>query len=279
MSAARGSRRAARLLGLGLGALSALVTLTVASAARADEEPDPLRRARAREALLAERSAAAEQAARAQALLAYRVERQQTLGFLDAPGRRADAARALDALLLVLRRSLEEAALWRRELALASGERRELESALAAGAPEDPGALGVVRRLFRPPARGSAVAWPGVRRDPVTSAETRLDGVQILARMNEPVRAVAGGEVRAVTALPQGGFAVVMVHPDGWVSVLSGLREIDAAPGERLEKGSLIGRVGRSLDGAPVLTFELWHHGVAVDTRGALGRAVRGRAL
>jgi septal ring factor EnvC (AmiA/AmiB activator) len=145
------------------------------------------------------------------------------------------------------------------------GDRRALESAAArrddAAAPDR-----IEPRLTRP-VRGAVVGVPGSRPDPVTGAEVRQYALQILARMNEPVHAPAPGIVRRVEPLPQGGFAVVTEHPGGWVSLLSGLREVKAAPGDVVEAESPLGLAGRNLDGAVVVSFELWHARSPVDPR------------
>jgi len=69
------------------------------------------------------------------------------------------------------------------------------------------------------------VGKPGIRRDAPTGTELRREGIELLARLNEPVRAVAAGVIRRVETVPQGGYVVVTQHPARWVSVLSGLRE------------------------------------------------------
>jgi len=83
--------------------------------------------------------------------------------------------------------------------------------------------------------------------------------------MNDPVQAPAAGTVRRVEAQPQGGFAVVTGHEGGWVSVLGGLREVAVSPGAALAPGATLGLAGRNLDGACVVSLELWHGRSAVD--------------
>jgi murein DD-endopeptidase MepM/ murein hydrolase activator NlpD len=258
----------------------ALGALLVAGSAVAAEGQEPLLRARAREELISKRSAQADATARAQALAAYRLSRKRTATFLDDPAHRTGDARAADAALLVLARSLEEAAVLDDERVEASAERRALEASVEATA-DDPALPRHWHRRFRPPARGAAVATPAISRDEATGAQTRLPSVQLLARLDEPVHAIAAGRVGKVAALPQGGYAVVTTHEDGWLSVLSGLRQVDVAEGSRVESGQRLGSVGRNLDGAPILDFQLVHGGRAVDPGPVLGReghAARARA-
>jgi murein DD-endopeptidase MepM/ murein hydrolase activator NlpD len=117
------------------------------------------------------------------------------------------------------------------------------------------------------PARGTLVSGPGIRRDPATGTDSISESVEILSRMNEPVRAVADGQVRRIAALPQGGYAVVTEHADDRISVLAGLRQVDVDEGAAVKAGQPLGLVGRDLDGAPVLVFELWQDGSPIDPR------------
>jgi murein DD-endopeptidase MepM/ murein hydrolase activator NlpD len=241
---------------------------------------DPVARARAREQLTLARSTATLARARAQALIAYRLARRRSVEFLGDPARRAENARALDTALSVLKRSAFESRALSRELVLARAECQALEtgdelpvaspaatSLTLASSDESAASPVPIPLALAWPARGTVVSGPGRRRDPATGTETTFDGVEILSRMNEPVRAVADGRVHRIAALPQGGYAVVMTHAEAGVSILSGLRQVDVAPGTTLTAGQPLGLVGRDLDGAPVLTFELWRAGAPVDPR------------
>jgi septal ring factor EnvC (AmiA/AmiB activator) len=104
------------------------------------------------------------------------------------------------------------------------------------------------------------VAVPGARRDGPTKIEIRHDSVEILARLNEPVHAVAAGVVKRVEPLAQGGFAVMTAHPDGLTSILTGLRDVAVQPGETVVAGQTLGLVGRNLDGAAVISVAIWRH-------------------
>jgi murein DD-endopeptidase MepM/ murein hydrolase activator NlpD len=99
-----------------------------------------------------------------------------------------------------------------------------------------------------------------VRRDGSTKVELRHDSVDLLARMNDPVRAIAAGVVDRVELLPQGGFAVVTVHGDGLVSIVTGLRDVTVAPKAQVEAGQSLGLAGRNLDGAALVSVEIWRN-------------------
>ena len=88
--------------------------------------------------------------------------------------------------------------------------------------------------------------------------ELRHDGVQMLTRLNEPVRSIAAGTVKRIEALPQGGFAVVTAHVAGMTSIVTGLRDITVAAGDKVGPGQVLGMAGRNLDGAAVVSVEIW---------------------
>jgi murein hydrolase activator len=229
---------------------------------------DPLARVRLREMVLTERSIEADARTRSDALAAYRLLRRRQASYLADPDGRGDDARAATAAVWLLRRQALEAAALRDELARTTAERHGLEG--RAGLPAVVGTAEAAVAggpALHIPVRGARTAAPGVRQDPATGAERRLVGLEILARLNQPVRAPAAGTLRRVTALPQGGYAVVTAHDDGLVSILTGLRRVDVLPGAVVAGGQALGVVGRNLDGAPVVGLELWRDGAPVDPR------------
>lgn len=210
----------------------------------------------------------AEQRTRAQAAAAYRLERRRELGFISTPESRGPDAQASDLAMAGLKRRHSEHSALSSELERVRSDLQRMQQARAAQkhdtASEDPG-LKFVR-----PVRGVVVGQPGIRHESPTSTEVRRDGVEFLARLNEPVRAVGAGVVRIVELLPQGGYAVVTQHPKGWTSVISGLRDVAVQPGEPVAQGQSIGLAGRNLDGAAVISLELWVNRRPVDPRGRL---------
>ncbi len=232
--------------------------------AEADPLADALTRARTREAIGVERSETAQARARTQALAAYRLARRRAATFLADPRGRADNARALGAALLVLAREASEAAVFRAELAQARHDRAGLESAGATSATTTADRLHDGDLLLSP-VRGTRVRGPGLRRDDATLALLREEGVRILSRLHEPVRAPAAARVHKVAPRARGGFALVLEHGDGLVSILSGLRQVDVVEGAPVERGQRVGLVGRDIDGAPVVSLELWQRGRPID--------------
>ncbi|MBN2574380.1 MAG: M23 family metallopeptidase [Deltaproteobacteria bacterium] len=252
----------------GLLLVLGLLPATAAAETSADEAAlfDQLN---VREQVLDSQRAAAEDSALQRSLLAYRLCRQRELGFAPSPETRLDDARAFDMALVALRRSADEARTLGRELDRVRTERSTIEAAFVARATGKASVDGdeptnKATRFVRP-ARGVIVAVPGSRRDGSSRIELRHDGVEMLARLNEPVRSIASGTVRRVEALPQGGFAVVTVHEGGLTSIVTGLRDIVVAPGDRVSAGLTLGLAGRNLDGAAVVSVEIWRDRRAQD--------------
>jgi murein DD-endopeptidase MepM/ murein hydrolase activator NlpD len=217
-----------------------------------------LGRLQTREQILSEQADNATRTARRQAWAAYRLARRGEAGFVGEPGSRLEDARALDLALRTARRGAGEALALRQELERVRVERRALAAVHPGESDGDPPRL-------RRPVRGAVVGVPGVHTDAVTGAEVRQDAMQILARMNDPVFPPAPGTVRRVEVLPQGGFAIVTEHTPGWVSVITGLREAAVVPGQSVASDVPLGLAGRNLDGAVVISFELWNGRTPVD--------------
>jgi murein DD-endopeptidase MepM/ murein hydrolase activator NlpD len=213
-----------------LFALLAILPATAVAETSADEGA-LFDRLTVREQILDGQRAEAESTARQRGLLAYRLCRRRNLGFAPNPENRLDDARAFDLAVMALRRSADETRTLARELDRVRVERTAIEAAFVAratGKGSIDGSAVAASPPRRPsrPVRGEAVAVPGTRRDGSTRVELRHDGLEVLARLNEPVRAIASGTVRRVEALPQGGFAVVTAHDSGLTSIVTGLRDI-----------------------------------------------------
>jgi septal ring factor EnvC (AmiA/AmiB activator) len=239
-----------------------LIPIRALAAEPSAEETALFDRLGAREQILETQTGTAENMTRQRALLAYRLSRRRELGFAANPETRLDDARSFDLALVVLRRGLDESRTFARELDRVRAERSTLEAALVAralsenandGTPPDTSDPRLSSARLLRPVRGTPVAVPGARRDGPTKIEIHHDSVEILARLNEPVRAVAAGVVKRVEPLAQGGFAVMTAHPDGLTSILTGLRDVAVKPGDAVLAGQTLGLTGRNLDGAAVI--------------------------
>jgi murein DD-endopeptidase MepM/ murein hydrolase activator NlpD len=255
-----------------------LAASLTARPAPASPERAAAERLRARQTTLEGALAERDARARSGALAAYRLARRRALGAGGAAPQRLEETVATDAALLALGRHADEARRLRDELARVRADRAALEGALVAtpdAAPAPDGDSETFLAAAVPPVRGTLVGAAGVREDPATGVTLRHAGVTILARANEEARAPAAGRVARVEPLPQGGWAVVVAHEGRWVSVLAGLREPRVTAGAEVAAGAPVGLVGRTLDGAPVVAFELWRARRPVDPRPLLERTSR----
>jgi septal ring factor EnvC (AmiA/AmiB activator) len=248
-----------------------LLLLMSASAAAGADDPDEwavfTQRLATRQEVLARQQDQAAANLREQAYFAYRLARRRERGFVSSPESRLAEAGAADLALAALGRGLAEARILIDELARVRSEQFALNLARSRQVDTASPTTSEPLRRFARPVRGAMVGEPGIRRDSPTGTELRRDGIELLARLNEPVRAVAAGVIRLVEALPEGGYAVVTQHPSGWVTVLSGMRDVAVATGEPVELGETLGLAGRNLDGAAVVTLEIWRNRRSVDPR------------
>jgi murein DD-endopeptidase MepM/ murein hydrolase activator NlpD len=221
-----------------------------------------------RQQILQGQTAQAQQRLREQAMAAYRLQRRRELGFFSTPESRVTDAQSSDMAITGLQRRHLESRSLSAELSRVQADLRSFEAARAAQQDLDR-PVGASPKFLRP-VRGVVVGEPGTRNETPTSTEIRRDGMEFLARLNEPVRAVGAGVVRMVEPLPQGGYSVITQHPMGWISILSGLRDVSVRVGDPVAQGQTVGLSGRNLDGAAVVSLELWLHRRPVDPRGRL---------
>ncbi|NOY90082.1 MAG: M23 family metallopeptidase, partial [Deltaproteobacteria bacterium] len=85
--------------------------------------------------------------------------------------------------------------------------------------------------------------------------------LRIEAGENTPARATADGVVIfAGERRGSHGLSLAILHPNGWISLYSGLDEAALRAGDEVLRGAWLGRFG-SRD----LRFELWQSGHRVD--------------
>ncbi|MBO4441361.1 M23 family metallopeptidase [bacterium] len=121
---------------------------------------------------------------------------------------------------------------------------------------------------FRTPIdSGRVTSYFGERHDPFNKKKKRFhSGVDILARLNTPVRAAESG--RVIFADKKGGLgkAVVIDHGNGLRTVYGHLNKFMTVPGAEVRRGDIIagaGSTGRST--APHLHFTVLKDGKPVD--------------
>lgn len=132
-------------------------------------------------------------------------------------------------------------------------------------------------RLVRP-VQGRIVGRFGPYTDRVLDLPSIRNGVELHARRDEPVRAMADGRVVMVTALPGFENVVVLDHGGGQYTLTARLWDIGVEEGQELEGGDLLGRVAaKPLDDGlgSTVYIELRHGEKPVDPTQYLKRARR----
>jgi len=165
-------------------------------------------------------------------------------------------------------------------------DRGPVRVARTSSAPEDEdvGSVRHVHRMLREGARPeelvdvegrrfSNVLWP-VRGG--TSMRREGRGLNIVAERDAPVRAAADGlVVFAGEGLNGVGKAVVLLHPNGWVTLYGSNETVHVEVGQQVQRGEWIARVGDSAGGAPHLHFQLRHEGRTPEIRALLAQVPR----
>jgi hypothetical protein len=83
-------------------------------------------------------------------------------------------------------------------------------------------------------------------------------GIDLIVTEGTPVLAAAAGRVRLVDEVSGYGLMVLVDHGDGWQSLYAHLFEIAVQPGEEVQRGQPLGRVGESgRASTPHLHFEI----------------------
>lgn len=175
--------------------------------------------------------------------------------------------RAVQERKVALRRTPASARKAQRELVrLVKANWKELESLRGLdGAP----------RLHRP-VSGNVVGRFGAYEDRVLRVPSMRNGVEMLAKRDERVVAMARGRVVLVTELPDYGQAVVIEHGGGQYTMTARLWKVAVETGAAVEPGDLLGMVGpKAIDDGlgNTVYVELRHGEKPVDPEPYLMRA------
>ncbi|HEX7484811.1 MAG TPA: M23 family metallopeptidase [Vicinamibacterales bacterium] len=94
------------------------------------------------------------------------------------------------------------------------------------------------------PARGALSATFGMREDPFGGGSEIHTGIDISAERGEPVYSTADGTVESAGWNGDYGNMVVINHKFGLVTRYAHLSSFSIRPGERVERGQVIGQIG-----------------------------------
>ncbi|MBR8830840.1 MAG: hypothetical protein N5P05_000238 [Chroococcopsis gigantea SAG 12.99] len=132
---------------------------------------------------------------------------------------------------------------------------------LSASNPNQPHSTDLLFPLALPAAVTSVFGW---RTNPVTGVQSTHEGTDLGAPIGTPVLAAYKGEVAVADWVGGYGLTVILRHLDGTQESRYGhLSEITVKPGQWVEQGTVIGKVGSTgISTGPHLHFE-WRHNTA----------------
>ncbi len=120
------------------------------------------------------------------------------------------------------------------------------------------------------PLRGheGVTSFFGVRKNPFGPGYEFHDGLDFAAPYGAPVYATGSGVVARVGWMGAYGLAVLLDHAEGYQSLYGHLSRLVVRPGQRVEKGQVLGYVGSTgRSTGPHLHFSVYRHGTPVDPR------------
>lgn len=126
--------------------------------------------------------------------------------------------------------------------------------------------MGRSRGRLPSPCDGSVLRGFGDFVHPKFKTRVPHPGLDIGAPLGAPVKAVFDGQVEYAGWLSGYGYTVILSHPGGYFTIYGHLDQVEAAKGDTLAQGAVLGAVGEStaLD-TTALYFELRQGAKAVD--------------
>lgn len=141
-------------------------------------------------------------------------------------------------------------------------DRRRIGEAVSRYTPQKSWTLPLVR-----PVQGSISSQFGLKRVYNGMTKSIHRGLDLRSPMGTPVLAVADGEVVLADALYYSGNAVYIDHGLGVVTSYMHMSELDVQPGQKVQRGDIIGKVGSTGQSTgPHLHLGLMVLGTAVDS-------------
>jgi len=126
-------------------------------------------------------------------------------------------------------------------------------------------------RLNWPVGGGKIIRNFGENRNEKLNTVTLNYGIDIKTSSDADVRSVADGVVSAIDWLPGYGSVLILTHKGDYRTVYSHLSDIFVKEGSHVNAGSVIGKVGESLEGN-ILHFEIWNSRNKQNPEAWLGR-------
>lgn len=116
---------------------------------------------------------------------------------------------------------------------------------------------GLQGKLAWPIREGSITRGFGENRNEKLKTVTLNYGIDIKVKGSTDVHAVAEGVISAIDWIPGYGSIVIITHKDEFRTVYGHITEITVNEGQKINSGTVIGKVNDSLEGS-ILHFEIW---------------------
>src|ERR1035437_63035 len=113
-------------------------------------------------------------------------------------------------------------------------------------------------KLNWPVSGGHIVRHFGEDRNAKLNTVTLNYGVDIKASSDLNIKVPADGVVSAIDWIPGYGGVIIITHKDGYRTVYSHFSEIFVKEGDKVKPGSVIAKVGESIEGF-IVHFEIWY--------------------
>lgn len=144
-------------------------------------------------------------------------------------------------------------------------EEKRLEQAKAWGEYGESDFLGL-KGTMRPPVEGDIVREFGRFKHPEYGTVTFSTGIDIEARANSPVRAVARGRIEYASVLPGYGNCIIINHGGGYYTLYAHTSHVFVKQGDQVEGGGVIAETEADPAGVPTpLHFEIRKSKKALD--------------
>lgn len=234
-------------IAVGVAYLEVLTGVSSAAADRfqqiVDEETIEEAKVKAVEAQLQDKVAALETSSQglAQAVVALEAQRASL----------AEAAAAQESRLAVIDAQIAE---FEQELSALAREESSIRAAIQASSNPGPGSTGALLR----PVPGAVSSGFGKRVHPITGGVKMHNGVDMNARMGDPIKAAEAGVV--IVSGVKGGYgnAVMIDHGGGMVTLYGHQSKLGVSVGQTVSRGQVIGWVGSTGQSTgPHLHFEV----------------------
>ncbi len=124
----------------------------------------------------------------------------------------------------------------------------------------------IPKKDFIWPIKGKVHNYFGTIWHPVYKTKIKNNGIDILSKIGEEVKASSSGIVEYASDFLGYGKLIIIDHTDGFFTIYGNLEEIYVTVGKPVSKGEIIGKLGKDmLEDLPLLHFEIRYGGKALD--------------